>query len=117
MEGWQVLANNRNHLGTYFMSFVPQQRYTSEGEPELGVGIVTDVRHGRVQIHFPGAQVDRLYATDNAPLIRVRFKTGDTIRDQEQQTMVVERVQEGDLLLYIGPDRVISDGLILIMMG
>ncbi len=109
MEGWQVLANNRNHLGTYFMSFVPQQRYTSEGEPELGVGIVTDVRHGRVQIHFPGAQVDRLYATDNAPLIRVRFKTGDTIRDQEQQTMVVERVQEGDLLLYIGPDRVISE--------
>jgi len=91
------------------MSFTPQQRYTSEGEPELGVGIVTEVRHGRVQIHFPGADAARLYAAEGAPLLRVRFKPGDTIRDNAQRPMVVERVQEGDLLLYIGEDRVISE--------
>ena len=44
------------------MSFTPQQRYTSEGEPELGVGIVPDVRQGRVQLYFPGADVHRLFA-------------------------------------------------------
>ncbi|MEL6132578.1 MAG: RNA polymerase-associated protein RapA [Bacteroidota bacterium] len=91
------------------MAFFQDQRYTSEGEPELGVGIVTEVKHGRVKIHFPSADATRLYATETAPLRRARFKPGDTIRDAAQRPMVVERVQEGELLLYIGAHQTISE--------
>ena len=49
------------------MAFSLDQRYTSEGEPELGVGIVTEVNFGRVKIHFPGPDATRLYAIDTAP--------------------------------------------------
>jgi ATP-dependent helicase HepA len=34
-------------------TFTPNQRYTSKGEPELGVGILTEANKGKVQIHFP----------------------------------------------------------------
>lgn len=90
--------------------FFPEQRWTSEGEPELGVGIVMETRVGRVQIHFPSAGETRLYAMDNAPLRRVLFKPGDTIVDAEGRSLRVERVQDdGELMLYIGVDRVLSE--------
>lgn len=90
-------------------TFFPEQRWTSEGEPELGVGIVTEVSRGRVQIFFPIAGETRLYAEDSAPLRRVVFKPGDTIVDMDKRPMLVERVQQGELLLYIGADRVLSE--------
>lgn len=90
--------------------FTPNQRYTSEGEPELGIGIVTETGGGRVKIHFPTAGETRLYAEDNAPLRRVLFKVGDTIVDTQQQPMLIERVQEQNgLIWYIGADRVIPE--------
>lgn len=93
----------------YMGMFFPDQRWTSEGEPELGIGIVRETRNGRVQIHFPVADETRLYSSENAPLRRVLFKVGDTIVDTEQQPMLIERIQEGELILYIGEDRVLSE--------
>ncbi len=52
-------------------AFLPQQRWSSEGEPELGVGIVTEAGFGRVTIEFPIAGETRMYAEENAPLRRV----------------------------------------------
>lgn len=90
--------------------FFPDQRWTSEGEPELGVGIVTETARGRVQIHFPASGETRLYAMEHAPLRRVLFKPGDTIIDMDQRPLVINRVQDsGDLILYIGEDRVLSE--------
>lgn len=91
------------------MSFFPGQRYTSEGEPELGIGVVVETQYGRVKIHFTSADETRLYAEGSAPLSRLNIKPGDTIRDASDRPMVVERIQEGDLFLYIGTDRVISE--------
>lgn len=83
--------------------FIPNQRYSSLGEPELGVGTVTEVSKGKVQIFFPLANEKRLYATESAPLIRTVFRIGDTITDQEGQSLVVEDVtlQDG-LYVYFG---------------
>jgi|GEM_PF-3118732 ATP-dependent helicase HepA len=53
--------------------FFPNQRYTSLGEPELGIGIVTEVSKGKVAIYFPMADENRLYATESAPLQRTVF--------------------------------------------
>lgn len=92
-------------------NFFPNQRYTSEGEPELGVGIVSEVRLGRVQIQFPNADATRLYAIDNAPLRRVLFKIGDRIVDVEGRPLVIEHIQDnGELILYIGKEGVLSEG-------
>lgn len=90
--------------------FYPNQRWTSEGEPELGVGIVVETSKNRVQIHFPTADETRLYASDNAPLRRVVFKPGDTIVDKDQLPFVIESVQNhGPLFLYIGKKGTLSE--------
>lgn len=91
--------------------FYPNQRWASEGEPELGVGVVIEAKNNRVQIFFPLAGEMRQYALENAPLRRVIFKSGDTLVDTEKRPLVVERVQDNDeLILYIGKDRVLSEG-------
>ncbi|WP_323756729.1 RNA polymerase-associated protein RapA [Roseivirga sp.] len=91
-------------------NFFPEQRWTSEGEPELGVGIVTGISKGRVIIHFPVPDETRQYAMENAPLRRVVFKLGDTIVDKNQQPLLVARVEEkGDLFIYFGKDRSLSE--------
>lgn len=90
--------------------FHPNQRWTSEGEPELGVGIVTEANFGRVHIFFPSSDEMRIYASGSAPLRRVMFKPGDTIVDTQKRSMTVERVQDnGELLLYIGSGRTLSE--------
>lgn len=90
--------------------FYPGQRWTSEGEPELGVGIVVETRKNRVQVHFPTADETRLYASNNAPLRRVIFKPGDTIVDSNKNPFVIESVQNnGSLLLYTGKKGTLSE--------
>jgi ATP-dependent helicase HepA len=90
--------------------FFPNQRYTSEGEPELGVGILTETGKGRVQIHFPISDETRLYALESAPLRRVIFKPGDTIIDTNKQEMLIERVEQADnLYMYYGNERTLSE--------
>jgi ATP-dependent helicase HepA len=90
--------------------FYPNQRWTSEGEPELGVGIIIETNKNRVQVHFPTANETRLYASDNAPLRRVVFKPGDSIVDSNKNPFVIESVQNnGSLLLYIGKKGTLSE--------
>lgn len=90
--------------------FYLDQRWTSEGEPELGVGIIAEIHKNRVQVHFPASGETRQYALANAPLRRVVFKPGDTIVDTNKNPLVIERVQDnGDLLLYIGREGTLSE--------
>ncbi|MFT4738938.1 MAG: ATP-dependent helicase HepA [Paraglaciecola sp.] len=90
--------------------FYPDQRWTSEGEPELGVGIVVETNKNRVQINFPAAGETRQYALANSPLRRVIFKPGDTVVDKNKQPFVIDRVQDTEeLLLYIGKTGVLSE--------
>ncbi len=90
--------------------FYPNQRWTSEGEPELGVGIVMKTHKNRVEVHFAAADETRQYAVDNAPLRRVTFMPGDTILDTDKRSLVIERIQDnGELFLYIGKEVVLSE--------
>ncbi|BDD04823.1 RNA polymerase-associated protein RapA [Aureibacter tunicatorum] len=90
--------------------FFPNQRWTSDGEPELGIGIVIETYFNRVKINFPSADQTRQYAIDNAPLRRVSFKPGDTVFDKNQRPFVIDRIQEdGDLILYINQNRTLSE--------
>jgi ATP-dependent helicase HepA len=70
------------------------QRWVSDSEPELGLGIILGGGDGRVEIVFPAAGESRCYALDSAPLRRVRFLPGDRIRTHEGVEMTVEKVRE-----------------------
>jgi ATP-dependent helicase HepA len=87
-------------------SFVVGQRWISEAEPELGLATVIQVESGRVQVDFVAAGETRTYVTDHAPLQRVRFEAGDTVRTQQGEEMLVQEViEQGGLLIYLGQNR------------
>ncbi len=72
------------------------QRWVSDGEPELGLGIIRESGDGRVEITFTAAGETRIYATDTAPLRRVRFMPGDQIKIHSGEEMIVSQVRELD---------------------
>jgi ATP-dependent helicase HepA len=70
------------------------QRWVSDGEPELGLGIIRKNGDGRVEIEFTAAGETRIYATDTAPLRRVRFVAGDRIKVSSGEEIIVTGVRE-----------------------
>ena len=100
-------------------SFIAGQRWTSEAEPELGLGTVVRAGEGRVQILFPATGEMRTYASDSAPLKRVRFRVGDTVRTQTDQALIIRSVIErAGRLVYVGeneelPESELSDRMSL----
>lgn len=70
------------------------QRWVSNSEPELGLGIILSGGDGRVEIVFPAAGENRCYALESAPLRRVKFLPGDRIKTHEGVELTVEDVRE-----------------------
>ena len=99
--------------------FVIGQRWISESEPELGLATVVHTGTGRVQVEFKSAGETRTYATDLAPLKRVRFRAGDKVRTREDEEFIVKEViEQRGLLIYVGenqrlPEAQLSDHLSL----
>ncbi len=86
------------------------QRWVSDGEPELGLGIILRRGDGRVEIEFPAADEKRIYATETAPLRRVRFLPGDKILLQSGEEMTVNAVrEEKGLLVYQTDDGEVNE--------
>ena len=86
-------------------SFVPGQRWLSEAEPDLGLGIVesADLRH--VRLDFPASGEKRNYAVRSAPLSRVRLAADDSVRDKQGRELRIIAVEERDgLLVYACED-------------
>ena len=46
----------------------PGQRWVSDTEPELGLGIILKAEAGRVEVFFHAAGEQRQYAMESAPL-------------------------------------------------
>ncbi|MCH2064427.1 MAG: SNF2-related protein [Roseibacillus sp.] len=89
---------------------LPGQRWTSASQPELGLGLVITTEGDRVEICFPAAEEMRQYVFSSAPLIRVHFKEGDRIKDQEGTEFTVERVEEREgLYVYHAGERAIPE--------
>ena len=85
--------------------FIPGQRWISNTESELGLGMVMDAEPNRVTVLFLATGDKRVYARDNAPLTRVRFSEGDVVESADYTKITVQQVQEhGGLLTYIGFD-------------
>ncbi|MGE3801478.1 MAG: helicase-related protein [Candidatus Kapaibacterium sp.] len=89
---------------------VPGQRWVSDSEPELGLGIILSLQAGRVEILFPASGEQRLYALSSSPLRRVIFREGDRIKMHSGEESVVESVEEkSGLLTYHVGDRSIEE--------
>jgi ATP-dependent helicase HepA len=79
----------------------PGQRWVSDAEPELGLGVVMSAGNGRVSILFPAVDDRREYALDSAPVRRVAFEVGDNVKTHEGISGSIEEVkEEGGFLHY-----------------
>ena len=86
------------------------QRWISETEPELGLGVLESVSRHRLELVFPAANTSRTYAAANAPIKRVAFREGDTVQAKDGLPVVVESVTETEgLLTYHGEGRAILE--------
>lgn len=83
-------------------AFTIGQRWISEAEAELGLGIVLDIANRRLTLSFPAAGERRTYAMDNAPVSRVVYQVGEKVRHQDGTSVKITRVieQQGCLLYY-----------------
>lgn len=86
-------------------SFVPGQRWISETEPDLGLGMVLEAEGHRVTILYIASSQRRTYSARNAPLTRVRFNPGETVESNDGWRLTITAVKERDgLLIYEGVD-------------
>jgi len=87
------------------MEYIVGQRWVSHADAQLGLGIIVEIEPRRVTVNFPAVGEERTYATDGAPLTRLRFQEGDHISTVNGVELVVSGVEEHQgLLLYSGTD-------------
>ncbi len=83
--------------------FQSGQRWISQTEPELGLGILESVSRHQVRLLFPASKEARIYAAGNAPIQRVEFRVGDSVQSHGGASILIEEVREKEgLLTYIG---------------
>ena len=73
--------------------FIAGQRWVSDNDAALGLGIVQSVEVRTVQMEFPAADEIRTYAKHTALLTRVEFDIGDSILSLEGWCLSVTRIE------------------------
>ncbi len=83
--------------------FIPGQRWISDAELQLGLGTVLAVDQRTVTVLFLAAGETRTYARQTAPLTRVEFAPGDSVKTSDGWILKIETVEErSGLLAYMG---------------
>ncbi|MDM1763660.1 MULTISPECIES: RNA polymerase-associated protein RapA [unclassified Acinetobacter] len=90
--------------------FAIGQRWLSDTETELGLGVLIDVDERSISILFPKSDETRVYARNNAPLSRIIFNVNDELQDQEGTTWSVESLEDGHGVLRYNVIRTLADG-------
>jgi ATP-dependent helicase HepA len=81
------------------------QRWVSNGEAELGLGIIKDNSGRRIEVSFPAAGEQRTYAAENAPLSRVVYPVGDRVKtDEDVSFIITARHDINGCCIYQGDD-------------
>ena len=95
------------------MDFVLGQRWVSQTESDLGLGIVIEIEGRHVTVQFPASEEERVYALNNCPLARVIYQVGETLHDQDHQPLEVQSVQDLDgLKCYVVKDQAGAESLL-----
>jgi len=82
------------------MSFAIGQRWISETENSLGLGMITDLDFRSITLHFPATDETRIYAVAQAPLTRIVLNKGEQLHHQAGWQGEVLDVQEMNGLLF-----------------
>ena len=82
------------------MSFAIGQRWISETENSLGLGMITDLDFRSVTLHFPATDETRIYAVTQAPLTRIALNKGEQLHHQAGWQGEVLDIQEMNGLLF-----------------
>ncbi|WP_290957253.1 RNA polymerase-associated protein RapA [Haemophilus sp. HMSC068C11] len=82
------------------MSFAIGQRWISETENSLGLGMITALDFRSVTLHFPASDETRIYAVAQAPLTRIALNKGEQLHHQAGWQGEVLDVQEMNGLLF-----------------
>ncbi len=90
--------------------FAIGQRWLSDTETELGLGVLIDVDERSISILFPKSDETRVYARNNAPLSRIIFNPQDEVHDQEGNLWVVESLEEQQGVIRYHVMRTLEDG-------
>jgi ATP-dependent helicase HepA len=86
--------------------FSPGQRWISNTESELGLGVVVELEGRSVTLNFPAVEELRTYAVSNAPLSRVEYPVGDKVRSASGiELQITERQELNGCLFYHGTDQ------------
>lgn len=90
--------------------FAIGQRWLSDTETELGLGVLIDVDERSISILFPKSDETRVYARNNAPLSRIVFNVKDELQDQEGAVWNVESFEERNGVIRYNVIRILLDG-------
>ena len=82
------------------MSFAIGQRWISETENSLGLGMITALDFRSVTLHFPATDETRIYVVTQAPLTRIALNKGEQLHHQAGWQGEVLDVQEMNGLLF-----------------
>ncbi len=83
--------------------FHPGQRWTSDTETDLGLGLISSVDGRMVTVVFPASGEQRTYAANNAPLTRLRLSIGEAAKSHEDWEFEIDGIEEDNgLLIYAG---------------
>ena len=82
------------------MPFAIGQRWLSESENALGLGVITALDQRTVTIYFPAADETRIYAIAQVPLSRIVFSKGETLSHQAGWQGEILDVQNMNGLLF-----------------
>lgn len=86
------------------------QRWLSEAETDLGLGLVQHVDFRVVTLYFPVVDDVRSYSRESAPLTRVVFKIGDTVPLADGSVLEVAEVNEADdIIFYSDGEQLVSE--------
>ncbi len=83
--------------------WIQNQRVISRTEPELGIGLVKDIKHGEwVEIHFPLVGEARRYGVFTPPIQRFLLRPGQNFVAKNGSASVVQEIlEESGIVQYI----------------
>ncbi|ENW00341.1 RNA polymerase-associated protein RapA [Acinetobacter bereziniae] len=90
--------------------FAIGQRWLSDTETELGLGVLIDVDERSISILFPKSDETRVYARNNAPLSRIVFNVNDEVQDQEGIKWIVESFDDRNGVIRYNVIRTLDNG-------
>ncbi len=92
-------------MSQVLQDFTIGQRWINVAEPAQGIGMVIEQEHRTITVIFPATGDTRIYSKQSAPLSRVSFDAGDTIKDQLGFDYVVQsREEKNGLFIYVCTD-------------